>query len=616
MRYRWAQVLTGGLAAGALIVAACAPADEPTQAATTTPNVAATAAPGGTTTEPVATAIVAQPDRGQAAATAIPQSSGSGSMEEMNTSVSGIPLDDGAKSGGVLTVASTREGPTFSTWEEAAGIAFIPGHLVSNMVVQFQSWGDADDTSAGAYWNIHPDLATDWEQSSDGLSWTFRFRDGVTIADGADRVPFTCADAKWSLDSIRTGDGLRRSPRGVHFIAIDDIQCADDLTMVISLNRPKAGLLEMIALPYNAIFPKYKYDGNTDDLRETPNVGTGPFTLVEWIPGEKYTYEARDDYWNAPFPYLDGVELLVLGSNAQVAALRAGRLDIGSTAGSVNGARGETLLRECDLCQFSPTITNVGWSDVVHVNHSRAPWNTQAVKDAISLAIDRSKAVELMVDGWGDVPSCGIFHPGTEWCMPENVLKGIPGYDLNNVQANQDQARKLLADAGYAPGDLVVDLRWWKSSEASVPPVAIVEDLQAIGIDATMEPLETALAYDSLTNAEFDVQVHGFFVAGTDPDVPLYEHFYTGSDRNYGRYSNPEVDRMIDQMSETVDPATRKELAWAIGEVVLRDQAKIISRLTTYVVAQNKDVRTFMAAPAAVANYGPWNRFEHVWLDR
>ncbi|MDA1096683.1 MAG: ABC transporter substrate-binding protein [Chloroflexi bacterium] len=563
----------------------------------------------------MATAIVAQPDRGQAAPTAVPPS-GSGTTPAANTSVSGIPLDAGAKTGGTLVVAQVSEGPTFSPWEEAAGVAFLPGHMVSNMIVQFQSWGDFDDTAAGAYWNIHPDLATSWEQSADGLSWTFRFRDGVTIADGADRIPFTCADAKWSLDTIRTADGLRRSPRAVHFIAINDIQCADDLTMVINLKTPKAGLLEMIALPYHAIFPKYKYDGKTDDLRNTPNVGTGPFTLVQWIPGEKYTFAARDDYWNAPFPYLDGVDLLILGSNAQVAALRAGRLDMGSTGGSQGGARANTLIKECDICTISPEIINVGWSDVVHVNHTRAPWNTPAVKNAISLAIDRPKTVELMSDGWGEVPSCGVFHPGTEWCMPENVLKTIPGYDMQNVAANQEQARKLLADAGFAPGDLKVKLRWWQSSAASVPPVAIIEDLQAIGIDAVMEPLETALAYDSLSNAEFDLQVHGFFVAGTDPDVPLFEHFYSGSDRNYGRYSNPEVDRMIDEMSAATDREVRKQLAWDIGEILLRDQAKIISRLTTYVVVMNKDMKNNMPAPAAIATYGSWNRFEHVWLDR
>ena len=96
---------------------------------------------------------------------------------------------------------------------------------------------------------------------------------------------------------------------------------------------------------------------------------------------------------------------------------------------------------------------------------------------------------------------------------------------LAAAEADKERARELLAEAGYGPGDLDVTVRFWSVIQDNVPP--ILEDLAAIGINAEAEILETALAYDAWTNGDFDIGVHGFWIAGLDPDVTLYEHFYT-----------------------------------------------------------------------------------------
>ena len=93
----------------------------------------------------------------------------------------------------------------------------------------------------------------------------------------------------------------------------------------------------------------------------------------------------------------------------------------------------------------------------------------------------------------------------------------------------------------------------------------------------------------------------------------LYEHFYTGSDRNYNRYSNPEYDRLVDLQSSTVDPEERKKIAWDAMEVALRDQAKIIISHSTYLPGHHQDMRGWMPG-INYLSYGMHNRYETTYL--
>lgn len=605
MRIARAAFFLGCILGGsALLAAACAPAAK---------APAATSETGSTQTKkeaPAPETQAKQPVIAEQPAPSAAQSAPKQPEQGKPASVSGIPLDPDAKMGGVLTLSTTTEGPTRNPWEEAAGNSFQLSHPLTNQIVQFQTWGTVAEYERGAYWNIQPDLAKSWEQSSDGMKWTIKFRDGVKWSDG---TPFTCADAKFTLDSIRTGQDLRRSPRAIHLLPIKDIQCADALTMAINMKRPKPGLIEMIAMPYNVVWPA-KYAGKMDTVRDTVDrAGTGPFTLKESVPGEKHTFVRKADYWDKPFPYLDGIEVRILSTQALVSGMRAGRINLGTFG--TNGATAENLIKECDLCQAWPRNVNVSIAGVIHVNHQRAPWNTPEVKEAISLAYDRARYNQVNNVGWGLMPVCGPFHPGTQWC-PESWQKRvaqIPGYDFSDPAKNKEKARALLTKAGYKPGELTINFRWWQSGNAGAP-VSIKEDLDAIGITATLEELQTTRAYDSLSAGEFNVQFHGFFIAGTDADVPLYEHFYTGSDRNYGRYSNPQVDRLIDEMSQTVDPELRRQRAWDAAEIILRDQAKIIGQYGVYAPIFSKKVRGIMPAPLTLNSYGNNNRHDHTWL--
>ncbi|MBI4236432.1 MAG: hypothetical protein HY688_03640, partial [Chloroflexi bacterium] len=117
-----------------------------------------------------------------------------------------------------------------------------------------------------------------------------------------------------------------------------------------------------------------------------------------------------------------------------------------------------------------------------------------------------------------------------------------------------------------------------------------------------------------MSSGDFEVGLHSFWIGGIDPDMTLYEHFYTGSDRNYGRYSNPEVDKLIDKQSATLDKEERRKIAWDAIEMAWRTGAKQLLSTTMYQPIVGGRMRGYMPAPNYIVGYGSPLRFQHVWL--
>ena len=607
---RWPLLLVGLVATLALLAAACGSGAEDDTPAPVVPTATALTITGSS---PVA----------------VPTET----MDDMTSSVSGIPLDPDARFGGTLQTSYTSHSPSFVPWESAAGHSFPVAHLLNNMLIKPRTWGDRADFNNFAYFELHPDLATDWEQSDNGLSVLFNLREGVEWSDG---TAVSCNDIKWSFDTIRLQQlaGLPTSPRKVHYLAIREIVCPDDLTVVFNLIYPKPAIIEVLGQPYNVIFPAHIYEkefqetGELRSFREEPSKATtGAYTLGRYIPGESFSFVRNPDYWDQPLPYLDGVELTFLGpGSSQIPpALRAGRLDIGSPTG-YTGGQADTLIQECtEVCQFWDRVIASSFSPALFLNKTRKPWNDPIINEAFALAIDNQNYITTVRDDWYELPvGCG-FYPTSPWAMPRERCGQITGFadvvpeTLEGRQAaaaeDKKRARQLLLDAGYSEETpLEVTLTVWAPVQGDIP--AFLSDLEGIGVKVTTDVQESATAYGNWATNNFDFGLHSFWIAGIDPDVTLYEHFYTGSDRNYNRYSNEEFDTLVNQMSRTTDFQTRRGLAWDAMEIALNDVGKIVVSHSSYVPAVNKDVRGFMPALNYLSGYGPLYRYAHVWLDR
>ena len=536
-------------------------------------------------------------------------------------SVSGKPLDFDAVYGGVLQVAFTRKTLTFSTWEETSGNSFQIAHPQHNMLIQPRTWGAQGDYESDAFFELHGDLATAWRVSPDGLEYIFDLRPGIEWSDG---VSLTCADVKWSFDTIRTGEGLRTSPRREFFSAISGISCPDPYTVIFELNWGSSFTPEALALPYNIIRPAHVYGVEIVDGRglgllrsKLPVVTSGPFTLARTVKDDRYIFERNADYWDEPLPYLEGIDLRFMATEAIPTALRTGRLHIGIPYGYTEDIA-DMLIRECpeDMCYVWGSKVASSISPAIFLNQQRAPWNKPAINEAVALAIDNERYISEARNGWAALPTgCG-FYPTSFWALPADRCAGIPGYGdvvgTTTPEQDKERAREVLTEAGYGPGSLELSLSVYEVDRADA--AAMADDLEDVGIDVTINSLNLGAIYGAWSIGDFDGGVHSFWVNAVDPDVTMRKHFHTYGIFNYNRYSNWDFDILVDQMSRTLDPFERRELAWDAMEIALNGQAKIIVAHSVYVPIVNANVRGFMPAVNYLGAYGPQNRYDHVWL--
>ncbi len=552
----------GGLLA--FLVAACGPSAEPTA---TSPAARSTA------TSPAVT----QPTATKAAVSTVGGTTTPGEVKLRPVPVLAPPqANPSAKPGGVFRWLQNQDPPDFGIWDSAVGTT------LQTAVPAYDTLLDTNEYQEGKRDQILSSLAHDWWTNQAGDKWTFKLREGVKFTDGK---TLTCADVKFSLETIRDGRDakgteLRRSPRGRFLARVKEVRCPDDYTAEIVTDGPLPSLIRTLTFTTFAVMPKHVFEGNLKAQLNQVGPGEGPFMYDSYTPTESFKLKRNPNYWQQPYPYLDGFHIINLGSTtAATSAFRTGRGEYFGVPKSVRDqmeAEGKiTVIQK----EASDSFT------AVHTNWTRAPWNDKRFALALRCAIDSGKAIKTVVNGEGyegpifplkEVPG------GSEWSLTMEEWKAVhpchgPSGDEANMEKRRQIARDLLKEMGFGPGNPAKPhAAWWNSGSLPQAWVSIDADLRAVGMEPTMTLNETAVYYDKASAAEFDLTPGGFATSRRDPDHWLYEHYFSTSDRNYGRYSNAEIDALINQQSRTLDPVERKKMINQIDKILLRDNAKLV----------------------------------------
>ena len=597
-------LLAFGLALVTALAVACAPAADPTAttaAAQPTATTASQQAQPTATRRPQATATTASTGGG-GSQTVDPKAKAASQPSVVRNSPD---LNPDAQTGGILRIADDAWPADFSGWEAAAGEAEIsaPWH---DTLMEYNAWED------GKRDELLPNLAYDWWVSNDGETWTFKITEGVKFTDGVD---LTCADAQFTVRTIGTGtdasgDELRRSPRGKSISRIDTTECADDYTLVITTNGPMPSLPSTLALGYFQIRPKHVFEGNLFDMLSATGPGAGPFMSSDsdYTVGEKLSYNRNPNYWNQPFPYLDGIEVNAGTRVSSYAALRVGRAERGYTSSGVVIIERENPL----LTEF---VTSTHGGRKFQVNWTREPWNNPNMARAVQCALDGQK---FLTTAYNDVGLFfqGLWPPGSEWGLsPEEVAAVHPCLDpATSMDERREIARGLLDDIGFnADNPARPYIPIWDNCYGDTF-AALQEDLNLVNIRPDTTSFESGRAYDIAYSGEFDMIPWCFISPRFDPDGWYYEHYYSTSDRNYGKYTNPEVDALIDLQSVTIDREERVGYINEAERILLEDSAKVI--LYHY---QNRGFHArwlkdfFQVSPSTGS---ATHRYTRVWIDQ
>jgi peptide/nickel transport system substrate-binding protein len=394
-------------------------------------------------------------------------------------------------------------------------------------------------------------LAESWETSEDGKEWTFHLRPGVKFHNGED---LTAESVKYVFDRIlaeESGAALRST-----FVNIGlQVEVVDPQTVKMTIEKGMGPFLSYLALLNRAAIvhaDSYDATGNATTI-----IGTGPFYLESFRPGESYTLKRFDQYWKEGEPYLDEVVLRVITDPvARLNALRSGEVDM---AEEMPIADVKALLDNPDP-NFTVDVYYFNSGARLVMNHTRPPFDNLDARLALQYALDREMYNEAVYFGLGQVHN-QPFVPEDVWYL-----------DVPMVEPDLEKAREHFAAAGLAEGTEINILLM-----ANQRDIGDILDamLSQIGFKSNLEIVDSA-AWNTRGQAlDYDIIV-GTMTGIFDPDRP-YGYLTNASGGNWlvGGYGTPEMDELLAQGVAEVDVAKRQEIYKQVVTKVQEDAATI-----------------------------------------
>jgi|FLYL01.1.fsa_nt_gi oligopeptide transport system substrate-binding protein len=417
--------------------------------------------------------------------------------------------------------------------------------------------------------NLIPDIAERWDVSPDGTVYTFHLRRNVLFHDSSRRV--TAADFKFSME--RALNPATQSTVGEVYLSdivgadefidgradeVSGIRVIDDNTLEITIKQPSAVFLDKLTYPTAYVVDQREVGDATcfegADWTLSPN-GTGPFKLAEWDLGQSIVLEANPNYYLEPKPSLARVTYLLSGGSA-LTMYENDEIDVtGVGINDIERIRdpNEPLNREFTESESLDTY-------YIGFNTTREPFNDVNVRRALAMAVDKELlAREILADLV--VPAKGILPPG------------MPGYneDLEGLPYDPERARELLDEAGGP--EILEDVTLITSGRGGSPGpildalVAMWE--QNLGVTITVEQQDFGFFLRTIDQRDFDMFSLGWIADYPDPQNFLEIKLHSGSPDNETGYSNPEVDRLLDEAETETDEARRMELYQQAEEIIV-----------------------------------------------
>jgi peptide/nickel transport system substrate-binding protein len=481
--------------------------------------------------------------------------------------------------GGTFISAKTTEAPSLEPALEQALSRHRLDPLFYNRLVEWSADG-----------RLEPSLAQSWSTSADGKTWTFRLRRGVKFHNGRE---FVADDVKYSYERVldpKLGSGGRG-----YLAAIEQMEVADKHTIRIMTKQPSASLLAGMAGNWSSIVPREVIE-QKGDLRRTA-VGTGPFILQEWIPQSHLKARKNPDYWDKGKPYVDAVEIKIIPDEGNIIAqLRTGNIHHALLEDNKN-----YLLVKDDKRLTVLRSPRLGF-DMVNVNHGRKPFTDVRVRQALSLAIDRTEVLQAAASGLGSVT--GPLTPAMKpWALPIEAFKEW-------YTPNLDRAKKLLAEAGL-PSGFKTTLKVIPTFPTMVAGAQVIAaQLKKIGVDAQIIQEEYGVWIKAIIKPTFDFDLTMNITNGdADPDSLLYRRFHS-VEKQWNNDGDPEIDTLLDQGKLTVDQAKRKDVYDKVQRLMVEKAIQIWTFAPDMIDVTQSSVH--YAQHFTTNYYG----FRTVWLER
>ena len=445
------------------------------------------------------------------------------------------------------------------------------------------------------------DLAESWSVAADAKTYQFRLRAGVKFHDGQ---PFSAEDVK------ATYDRLRNPPQGVISVRqglvadIDSIDTPDPLSVIFRLKRPNRALIYAFANPFNCVYSAAK-------LKENPSfpvrnvMGTGPFKFVEHVAGAHWKGERNKDYFKGDLPYLDGFHAIFTQGAALINALQGSQImaDFRSVT-QVDRDRLVGALGSKITVQESPWLNAL----LITFNPNKKPFDDARVRRALSLAVDRWKAAEVLPRSTIMRYVGGYVRPGYELAAREEDLVKMPGFS-RDIEASRAEARRLLKEAGVEN----LKIRLTNRTIANLftgGGVYVIDQWRQIGVETEHIQANDVLYNNALNEGTFDVALSFQGDSVDEPTYQLTRYLSVDLSSNQGKYIDRELDRLFELQKDATDPAERYKLLRQFEMRMLTEAYNVPLLWWQRIVVMSAKVKGWEMSPSHLIGQD----LEKVWL--
>ncbi|MDE2779737.1 MAG: ABC transporter substrate-binding protein [Chloroflexota bacterium] len=459
---------------------------------------------------------------------------------------------------------------------------------------------------------IIPDLAQSWELA-DGLdAITFNFRPGTTWHNGD---AFTCEDARFSFETMRSGEGITASYMQSRLANVDTFSCADDMTLEMQFTGPsgESVLLLPLANRRAQVFNKAWFEaGGEEAMFQDVSVGLGPFMWREdqQVGIDTQYFDKNPDYYFPGLPYVDELVINgILDESTQQATQLAHQTDWHWVR---NWGQYQSYV---DHEQIATVIRATRGNFRLWINARNAPFDNVKVRQAVVMAIDRRAGIQVLQDGHGAAGGFG-YAPGSPWELSQEQRCSVPGWCVSDdMEATRAEARAILEGEGF---DFEKTYSFTVESDAQVQARStfLQEQLRLVGIQTDFDLVETIAYREQEASGTWgDLKPGNSTVTADDPNAGVAGFLRCDSAGNYWTPNGPCDDgivSLLDQAQTELDPAARLDLAHQIELAAMNQYSSFPVYWEQEAVSFWPEVNGYSHFPAP---NGSFLKFMHLWID-
>jgi peptide/nickel transport system substrate-binding protein len=483
-----------------------------------------------------------------------------------------------AGAGGTITFALENDVIDFDPMRSRAFVDRNAHYQIYDSLVAIDNTG-----------KIIPGLAEKWETSSDGKAVTFSLRKGVKYHDGTD---FDAESVKWNIDRYRLTDD---SARKGELAPLEDVQVVDGSTVKFVLKSPFTPLTSILVDRAGMMVSKKAVEaGGADFTRKAFKAGTGPFVLTEAVKDDHITLEKNPDWWGkgadgSKLPLIDKITIKPITSGD----VRFTNLKTGDAQISNNISPKDVAAVKSDSTLTYQEIPGVSWGSLVPNSKEGFVFAERRYIKAVSMAIDRKEIVDKVFFGIGAV-GYGTIAP-SHFAYDAN-FKPFEKPDIEG-------AKKLVADVGKGPLSFELLI---PSGDPFLVQLGSIFQAQLKKADITVELKQ--LEFAQILKVQQEHSFPGLTQIGwsgrIDPDPNTADFLVTGRPNNDSSYSNPDVDKLLNDQRTEADQAKRKEMLRKAEQIyVVDDPARIWYRFGVSQLATSNRVSGLQPYPDQIIRF-------------